>query len=104
MSRLHIEPTGATLGATVTGVSLAALDEPTWTSIYRAWLEHAPLIFPGQHLTNQQQIAFARRFGAIERIGGGEIVANSGPPATWCCGTTAACCTARCPGIWRSRG
>lgn len=77
MSRLHIEPTGATLGATVTGVSLAALDEPSWASIYRAWLEHALLIFPGQHLTNAQQINFARRFGPIERIGGGEIVAIS---------------------------
>ncbi|OGB06453.1 MAG: hypothetical protein A3E25_00385 [Burkholderiales bacterium RIFCSPHIGHO2_12_FULL_69_20] len=77
MRRLHIAPTGATLGATVTGVSLAALDEPTWQAIYRAWLEHALLIFPGQHLSNQQQIGFARRFGAIERIGGGEIVAIS---------------------------
>lgn len=77
MSRLQIEPTGATLGAAVTGVSLAALDEATWSSIYRAWLEHALLIFPGQHLTNAQQIGFARRFGPIERIGGGEIVAIS---------------------------
>lgn len=77
MSRLHIEPSGATLGATITGVSLADLDEHTWASIHRAWLEHALLIFPGQHLNNQQQIVFARRFGPIERIGGGEIVAIS---------------------------
>ena len=77
MPMLKIEPTGATLGAVVTGVSLADLDEPTWQAIRRAWLEHALLIFPGQHLTNAQQIGFARRFGAIERIGGGEIVAIS---------------------------
>ena len=77
MPTLKIEPTGATLGAVVTGVSLADLDEPTWQAIRRAWLEHALLIFPGQHLTNAQQIGFARRFGPIERIGGGEIVAIS---------------------------
>lgn len=77
MPDLKIEPTTATLGATVTGVSLADLDEAGWQAIHRAWLQHALLIFPGQHLTNAQQIAFARRFGPIERIGGGEIVAIS---------------------------
>ena len=77
MPKLKIEPTAATLGATVTGVSLVDLDEATWQAIHRAWLQHALLIFPSQHLTNAQQIGFARRFGAIERIGGGEIVAIS---------------------------
>jgi len=77
MPDLKIEPTTATLGATVTGVSLADLDEAGWQAIHRAWLQHALLIFPGQHLSNEQQIAFARRFGPIERIGGGDIVAIS---------------------------
>lgn len=77
MTSLRIEPTSATLGATVTGVSLADLDEADWQAIRRAWLQHALLVFPGQHLTNTQQIAFARRFGPIERIGGGEIIAIS---------------------------
>ena len=30
------------------------------------WLDHALLLFPDQHLTNQEQIAFARRFGELE--------------------------------------
>jgi alpha-ketoglutarate-dependent taurine dioxygenase len=77
MPALKIEPTAATLGATVTGVSLADLDDATWQAIHQAWLQHALLIFPGQHLDNAQQIHFARRFGPIERIGGGEIVAIS---------------------------
>jgi alpha-ketoglutarate-dependent taurine dioxygenase len=77
MSMLRIEPTDATLGAVVTGVSLADLDAPTWSTLHEAWLEHALLIFPGQHLSNAQQIAFAQRLGPIERIGGGEIVAIS---------------------------
>lgn len=74
---LQIQPTGATLGATVTGVRLAALDDATWRRLHEAWLTHALLIFPGQHLSNAQQIGLARRFGPIERIGGGEIVAIS---------------------------
>jgi alpha-ketoglutarate-dependent taurine dioxygenase len=77
MSMLRIEPTDATLGAVVTGVSLADLDAPTWSTLHEAWLEHALLIFPGQHLSNAQQIAFAQRLGPIERIGGGAIVAIS---------------------------
>lgn len=74
---MHIEPTDATLGAVVTGVSLAALDEVGFQALHQAWLKHALLIFPGQHLSNDQQIRFARRWGAIERIGGGDIVAIS---------------------------
>jgi len=77
MPSIQIEPTGATLGAFVTGVRLADLDESAWQQIHAAWLRHAVLVFPGQHLSNEQQIGFARRFGAIERIGGGEIVAIS---------------------------
>ena len=75
---MQIQPVAhATFGATVTGVRLAALDESGWNTIYRAWLDHALLIFPGQYLSNAEQIAFAKRFGAIERIGGGDIVAIS---------------------------
>jgi alpha-ketoglutarate-dependent taurine dioxygenase len=65
---LRIEPTGATLGALVNGVRLAALAEPEWRAIERAFLEHALLIFPGQHLAPDEQAAFAKRFGAIEYI------------------------------------
>ena len=63
-----IERTHATLGAVVTGVSLAALDDAAWRAIDAAFLEHAVLIFPGQHLNAQQQIAFGERFGRIEEL------------------------------------
>jgi alpha-ketoglutarate-dependent taurine dioxygenase len=74
---LHIEPTGATLGATVTGLRLASLDEAEFAAVYQAWLTHALLIFPGQHLSRAEQLAFARRLSAIELLGGREIVAIS---------------------------
>lgn len=66
---MRIEPfDGLTLGATVTDVSLASLADDEWPSIESAFHEHAVLVFPGQHLTRAEQVAFARRFGEIEHI------------------------------------
>src|SRR5512139_3880013 len=64
----RIEPTDATLGAVVTGVRLAALDDADWRAIEAAFHAHAVLIFPGQHLDRDAQAAFAQRFGALEHI------------------------------------
>ena len=61
-----LEPLDASFGATITGLSLAALDREVWDELYRAWLEHALLVFPGQNLSRAEQVTFARRFGAME--------------------------------------
>ena len=64
---LSIEPLdGATFGAVVNGVKVSELDDSQWRRLYAAWLKHALLILPGQHLQRDQQIAFARRFGPLE--------------------------------------
>ena len=63
----EIAPTEATLGATVTNVRLDALDDASFAAIERAWHAHAVLIFPGQHLSEQAQVAFSSRFGPLER-------------------------------------
>ncbi|HEY1708519.1 MAG TPA: TauD/TfdA family dioxygenase [Rhizomicrobium sp.] len=63
---LAVEPLETTFGAIVRGLSLAHLNEAEWSALYGAWLDYALLIFPGQHLTRDEQIAFARRFGALE--------------------------------------
>lgn len=63
---LRIEPLDASFGAVVTGVSLATIDEAQWRELYANWLRYALLVFPGQHLTREQQVAFARRFGPLE--------------------------------------
>lgn len=68
---ITITPTDATLGAVVTGVRLATLDDATWHAIEAAFHQHAVLIFPGQHLTSDEQAAFGARFGDFEVIGGG---------------------------------
>ena len=62
---LRIEPANATLGATVTGVRLAALTPAEWGCIEDAFHAHAVLIFPGQHLSGENQATFARRFGEL---------------------------------------
>src|SRR3954466_8880555 len=63
---LSIEPVDATFGAVVTGFRIPELDDATFQALYAAWLKYALLIFPDQHLTRGQQIAFAKRFGPLE--------------------------------------
>ena len=63
---LNIQPTPATLGATLTGVNLAALTPGEWAAILAAFHEYAVLFFPAQHLSAAAQLAFAQRFGDIE--------------------------------------
>ncbi len=62
----NIKPLDATFGAVATDLKLAALDDAAWRDLYAAWLEYALLIFPGQHLSREDQIAFAKRFGPLE--------------------------------------
>ena len=64
---LEITPSDATLGAVVTGVRLEALDDAAFAAIEEAWHAHAVLVFPGQHLSEEAQVAFSRRFGPLER-------------------------------------
>ena len=66
-SEIVIEPLPATLGATVRGVRLASLDDATWRVIEDAFHRYALLIFPAQQLSEEEQLAFGRRFGQLER-------------------------------------
>jgi len=61
-----VTPLDATFGATVTNVELASLDDATFARLYRTWLEFGLLIFPAQHLSKDEQVAFAKRFGDLE--------------------------------------
>ena len=42
------------------------LDEPSWAVIRAAFEEHSVLVFHGQALDDEGQIAFSRRFGNLE--------------------------------------
>ncbi len=64
---IRVTPLHPHLGAEVTGIDLArplAADE--FAEIERAFNRHAVLVFPGQPLTDDQQIAFSRLFGPLE--------------------------------------
>lgn len=65
---ISVTPIDATLGAVVTDVCLGELDDTTWEAVHAAFLEYGVLVFPGQHLNDAQQDAFARRFGEIEQL------------------------------------
>jgi taurine dioxygenase len=53
----------APLGAEVRGVDVRELDHDTWDAIHAAWLDHLVLFFPDQHLSPDELVAFASRFG-----------------------------------------
>jgi len=63
-----ITPIDATLGATVTDIDLADLDAAAWQVVEAAFHKFAALVFPGQNLTDDAQVAFANRFGDIELL------------------------------------
>ena len=63
-----VTPIDATLGAVVTDLALARMDDATWKTVEEAFHQHGVLVFPGQHLAEDEQIAFAKRFGEIELL------------------------------------
>ncbi|CAM6024186.1 unnamed protein product [Sphagnum balticum] len=63
---LRIEPTGA-VGAELRGIDLRHIDEQTFESIRRAWIDHSVLLFRDQTLSNDELVDFSRRFGSLDR-------------------------------------
>ena len=63
----EIRPFDAALGAEVRGVDLLRdIDDATFAAIERAWNDHSVLLFRDQAVDEAGQIAFSRRFGALE--------------------------------------
>ena len=65
---MNIEPTQATLGATVTGVNLNSLNDDQWQAIEAAWYQYAVLVFPAQHIEENAHIALGERIGPLEEL------------------------------------
>lgn len=61
-----ITPLDGSFAARVTDVALGELSAAEWRAIEDAFHEHAALVFPEQHLTDEQHAAFCERFGRIE--------------------------------------
>jgi len=63
---LTIESLDAPLGARITGIDLAEpVGQDTFDELHRAWLDHQVLVFPGQDLTEDDQIRFSRMWGEL---------------------------------------
>jgi alpha-ketoglutarate-dependent taurine dioxygenase len=63
---ITISPSGAALGAEIRDVRLENLSGEEFHAIHRAWLDHLAILFRGQHLTDDDLIAFSRRFGELD--------------------------------------
>lgn len=55
------------IGAEVTGVNLSEpIKQDTLASLKAAWEEYGVISFPGQLITDEQQVVFSRNFGDLE--------------------------------------
>lgn len=63
---LVVTPLDAPTGARITGIDLGTpLDDATYEAIHRAWLDYQVLVFPGQTMTEADQIRFASHWGEL---------------------------------------
>jgi alpha-ketoglutarate-dependent 2,4-dichlorophenoxyacetate dioxygenase len=64
---ITVEPLHPTIGASIKGIDLREpVPDVTIKAIEDAINRHAVLIFPGQRITDEQQIDFSARFGTLE--------------------------------------
>ncbi len=64
---ITVKPLSATIGAEIGGVDLREpLADEVFAEVDRAHQDYKVIFFRDQDLTNQQQIAFAKRFGELE--------------------------------------
>jgi taurine dioxygenase len=63
---IDVISTKAKLGAEVRGVDLKELNESQFAALKRAWHDHQVILVRGQTLSDQDLIAFSRRFGDLD--------------------------------------
>ncbi len=70
---MQVSPLTQYLGARIDGIDLATeLSEEQFADLYAAWLEHAVLVIPNQHLSEDDLVEFSARFGPLEQPPAGE--------------------------------
>lgn len=63
---ITVIPTGGALGAEIRNVDLRRIDDGDFAAICGAWHSHLALVFRGQELTDEELIAFSKRFGELD--------------------------------------
>ena len=64
--RVTIKPVTPAVGAEISGVNLAQLSETEFSQIEQAWNRYSALLFRDQKLTDDDLLAFSRRFGELD--------------------------------------
>jgi len=62
-TQLDVAPLAGAIGAVITGIDLAHLDDATVDAVRAIWLEHLVVFFRDQELDADAFLAFARRIG-----------------------------------------
>jgi len=66
-SRLTVRKLHPALGAEVRGIDMRQpLEAATFRELHDIWMEHLVLVFPDQHITDAEHVAFTRYFGEPE--------------------------------------
>jgi alpha-ketoglutarate-dependent taurine dioxygenase len=66
-TRFQVRKLHPALGAEVRGVDMRApLDPAAFRELHDIWMEHLVLVFPEQHITDEEHVAFTRLFGEPE--------------------------------------
>jgi taurine dioxygenase len=63
---LTIRPVTPAVGAEISGVNLSRLSDAEFTQIEHAWNRHGALLFRDQHISDDDLLAFSRRFGDLD--------------------------------------
>ncbi|MCB1644034.1 MAG: TauD/TfdA family dioxygenase [Pseudomonadales bacterium] len=62
---IEVDPLTPRIGATVSGVQLAEMNDDVFEEIHAAWLKHLVLFFRDQKLSHEAHLALGRRFGEL---------------------------------------
>lgn len=65
-ARISVLAARQAFGAEIRDVDLREIDRDDFSGIYQAWLDHSVLLFRGQNLTDDDLIAFSKRFGGLD--------------------------------------
>ncbi len=62
-AQFQVVPTQAALGAEIRGMDLKQLDDATFKTLHRIWLDNVMLVFRGQSLVADDLVKLVKRFG-----------------------------------------
>ena len=66
MSTPSVRPLNPAVGAEVSGIDVANLTDAQFKTVEEAWYAHSALLIRGQRLTDDDLLAFSRRFGELD--------------------------------------